>query len=1230
MKAVQKTLIFVLFVSTAVDGLSQAFVKRPVSTLKAQSFDYGAWLRKMAQNETGAPMPVDYQAYLKNREKALSGAPSAKTSSIAISSVGTSSNAYTILDNRAHQVFVDNPTKTLGWIHRQDINVFGTGGQAEVVANGLIRFDYSVDGGKNFPDGNNAGAGGINLGPLNPFPFPPGIVARPRYPQGVVYNPTGTTGRDKLKMPWISPSTDGNGWGNYVGGMTKNLTTIQANPPNQPSHPDASYSFVSHNHDLLTLIPGGMSMGRNGEFFVADVGYKPTGAEAGQNLKYLQIWKGTAYSNSDSIKWAQHIKFEPGTIMTNNAGSYQTGNANVSFSPDGKWGWFAATAHVNLPGAPSDQCESILLMYKSNDYGDSWKGPMYFIARDYDAIVDSIAFNSINDAGETIPSTKIPTALDFDITVDANGNPHIFTSFANKADTKPFCHLDSLGYLQTGRFALFDITTNNHGDTWCPKFVANTVAFQGTISGTQLSFNNYLQSSRSEDGTRIFFSWADDTSTTSASQMNPDVWDRALRITDDAMTPLRSVSLGDAVFGKAMFFPTISPVMYELGGGKYRMPTVFLKILGSETTPCEYYMINDRDFDDANFVLPTNDLAVTVLEPGQQLCNQSSATVKIHLKNVGTVAPASDTLSVAYMINGGTPVVEKITGVKTSLAPGAEMDYTFNTQASIPNSGTYIFDVMSMLPFDQHCENSNIRFSVANFGGAQKNLIPETQLAGCGAVTVTTGLPGIPTTWSKGGIEIAEFNGMETVTVDESILGAATGDLVVSVTNPNCAGEVIKDTVTIVINPPPTTNVFPADTQICKSQAPLALKASPNDTYTYGWYKRNDNGTFPAQPSPTTNEISIPSTGYYRVKVKDATTGCEITREIYAIIWDIKLSAKLGMTDTFICASSKNGPTSINASNATTPDGYGVTYDWWLTGQGHNGDPNAAVHDYNYNNELVQTGTSPIFTPLFDVVPKSVKYRVVAKDPLGCVPEGVQGTVNVTVFDTVTVDPAGWKITIEDSLGNFTQDITNVDQATVCCEHFVKFENLGKPTVGRGNTPITGVRWRPSGPSAQQGLTVEGEIGKQIVSTQTPNIGTQEVRGADVIKAKLDCTHLGGLKVILQVNSGPCSKTFTKTIQVVKNASCTVGFEEKLKTFTELNVYPNPSGGAFNLNVKSREIGPLTVTVFDLTGKMVMVERQNNVRDYNTTLDLSDKPAGIYLLKVETAQGFYTERLIKE
>ena len=74
----------------------------------------------------------------------------------------------------------------------------------------------------------------------------------------------------------------------------------------------------------------------------------------------------------------------------------------------------------------------------------------------------------------------------------------------------------------------------------------------------------------------------------------------------------------------------------------------------------------------------------------------------------------------------------------------------------------------------------------------------------------------------------------------------------------------------------------------------------------------------------------------------------------------------------------------------------------------------------------------------------------------------------------------------------------------------------------------------------------------------------------------------------------------------------------------ETSIYPNPTTGILNLQLSEN---PLSISILNLTGKTII--KKLDV-EQNTTIDLSGLENGIYIVKVQTTNGIFTSKIVKE
>ena len=108
--------------------------------------------------------------------------------------------------------------------------------------------------------------------------------------------------------------------------------------------------------------------------------------------------------------------------------------------------------------------------------------------------------------------------------------------------------------------------------------------------------------------------------------------------------------------------------------------------------------------------------------------------------------------------------------------------------------------------------------------------------------------------------------------------------------------------------------------------------------------------------------------------------------------------------------------------------------------------------------------------------------------------------------------------------------------------------------------------------------------------------------------------HSVGLAIITASQPGNDQYMAAQNVMKILNVTDPVGIDEH--TFTDIRIWPNPSGGVFN--VEWETTGDVNYSVFDISGKIV----QNG--KINTTapcIDLSTRPDGIYFLRLVSDNG---------
>ena len=87
--------------------------------------------------------------------------------------------------------------------------------------------------------------------------------------------------------------------------------------------------------------------------------------------------------------------------------------------------------------------------------------------------------------------------------------------------------------------------------------------------------------------------------------------------------------------------------------------------------------------------------------------------------------------------------------------------------------------------------------------------------------------------------------------------------------------------------------------------------------------------------------------------------------------------------------------------------------------------------------------------------------------------------------------------------------------------------------------------------------------------------------------------------------------------------------EGEVSSSINLNIYPNPTRGVFNISFVSEEIDNFEINIIDAFGKLVSTEeKQDFVGEYTKAVDLSNWPRGIYMIQIKTKDSFVNKRIV--
>lgn len=513
--------------------------------------------------------------------------------------IGESPNGFSTLNPYMHSLSVVPDIGTNGgsiaFIYRQ--NVTNCGGSPS--ENGVFRYSISTDGGNtwNIGSGINSASsppvsGCYGLGPLNPA-----YSQNSRYPNIVLSKGTDTSSAvSDLKLVYSGPVLNpfGSGWDGAVFGMVDQVSSTPTVTQEIYPHTNGNQFF---SFSLSERVPG--------EFWATAHSFD--GSTAGGDII---LNKGIYDSASNQINWQVAATLSPSYSQSLGVTQPIIQGAKIAFSPDGMTGYVATLADL------AGQQDSVLspCIASSTDGGLTW-GPLVEIDLRLFAtlgLLDSLAgeLELASNGGQYTAGGKVANCMPgFDISVDKFGNPHFFCLIGNASQHNgdgTYSLPDYSIFTQLPMF-VFDLTIDSYGD-WNMRHVSRQLSYRGLFgdpAGSSAEFvnlNPFLRSSRSPDGSLIFFSW-NDTDTTGGSNIGnnqPNLFGAAFNVDTWKTTEVYAWTQGDSTWDKKAIMPQISPVALQIDSCSFGVPTVLVDIGPPGTSflnPVSQYYLPDITYD---------------------------------------------------------------------------------------------------------------------------------------------------------------------------------------------------------------------------------------------------------------------------------------------------------------------------------------------------------------------------------------------------------------------------------------------------------------------------------------------------------------------------------------------------------------------------------------------------------------------------------------------------------
>ncbi|MFN8299628.1 MAG: T9SS type A sorting domain-containing protein [Chitinophagales bacterium] len=502
--------------------------------------------------------------------------------------IGSAGNLLSIIEGSCNQIDVNDSLNTITFVHRNDPTQFPGTNVAQ------YRFDKSTNRGTSWS---------TNLGLITNSPLIDNVSVNGRFPEGVIYNPAGNNVADSAYLVYSGTWHDGSN-GSWQGSM-RGRGKVSGDPNTFDVHIDVVNSGN-------VAIGGSMCKGAPGTFWRVNEDNNTTFASgANAIVGGIVVEKGVWNTNTNAVDWTEQKLSANFQTFDNSGATYSAAtSAQIAFDPTGQYGW------ASILGDITADADSVYdpIFWKTTDGGQNWTGPIHVDLDGIQGVFDELGTELLN--GD--PLDRLATcSFESDLAVDVNGNPHLEVIVGNGTQYS----------IMASGYDVWDITYDANaiqGCNWKGIHLAQIYTLRGDMTNDNpaQSEDNRPLTSRSEDGSKIFFFWneSDLNIVQSSDNSIPNLFGRGIDVSANKMTGLYNFTEGDTLFGGetvnsagglfgGAIFPTVSSVALQ-NGNQFNIPLVLTQVdynhdpnngLGSSEQPAAFWYVSNINFPQADF-----------------------------------------------------------------------------------------------------------------------------------------------------------------------------------------------------------------------------------------------------------------------------------------------------------------------------------------------------------------------------------------------------------------------------------------------------------------------------------------------------------------------------------------------------------------------------------------------------------------------------------------------------
>jgi hypothetical protein len=320
------------------------------------------------------------------------------------------------------------------------------------------------------------------------------------------------------------------------------------------------------------------------------------------------VYKGVWNSSTSDIVW--NINYTVTPPYNTSFYYYPFPDYNIAFDPTGQIGYVSIGAQLNT-GSTNAAINPVL--YKTTNGGTSWTGPI---------LVDMSKFSCIstNTTSGNVPSTN----QEHDLVVDMYGNPHIVTTVGGAS---------SYAMNYNGWHHMYDITLKNC--VWAAYDLGNVKGAPYSFGTSPDIVAQYQapQAGRTADGSKVFFTWTDNTSyTLGQGNSLPNLFTKAFDVVQDKWTSTKEVSSCNTSANGKILYPHISPEVLEPSSGTYEVPVVYgeMTVANNLLAIANFIYLDNVTFSSTEFTISTPAATVTIPQgPNLLVCPTGTSVINI-------------------------------------------------------------------------------------------------------------------------------------------------------------------------------------------------------------------------------------------------------------------------------------------------------------------------------------------------------------------------------------------------------------------------------------------------------------------------------------------------------------------------------------------------------------------------------------------------------------------------